>query len=511
LTLEIKLILGVFNSGEHMKLWKNGVFHTMCQEDEKHHQMGTHQGYIIGFDDALLGLSFDEEIDLEGAHVYPGFVDAHLHILGYGQMLSRILLHGKQASEVIHLLKQAFQGSLLYAEGYMESGITKDDLNQISRTIPIYIRHQDYHSLTVNDAVLNQLNYTSDTGVITEDIAQKAIDLIPKYSIDALKTLLKDAIKHLYQYGVTGGHSDDLYYFNGFHDTVLVFEEVLKIHPFRTHLLMHHHTVKDYEASKRIWMDQSIYLQLGAVKMFYDGTISSETALMVHPYRNRETYGMRVNDPIQFVSYIKYARSLGLTVAVHVIGDQGLDESIDILKNYPPKKGQIDRLIHTPYVKKETLLKLKGMPLSIDIQPQFLSSDLPWALDKFTVAPDLMFPWKSLMETGLCISGSSDAPVEIPNPLLGIHAAVFRRSRHDGKVYFPEESLTRFEAIKLYTTYAHIQSMKDDRGYLKPGYIADMTVTRDDLMMMEESKFFIDQVVMTIINEQIVYRDTHKS
>lgn len=494
-----------------MKLWKNGIFHTMRNRDEIYHKMGTHQGLIIGFDDDLSHLSFDEEIDLKGAHVYPGFVDAHMHILGYGQMLSRIMLHGLSKLEVIDLLRESFQNRLLYAEGYMEQGVTKHDLNLISRTTPIYIRHNDYHSLTVNDAVLNQLHYLSDTGILTEQIAQQAIDLIPKYSQEELKQILINALSQLYRYGITGGHTDDLYYFNGFKDTVAVFETVLKEMPFRAHLLIHHLTVNDFETSKRQWLDQSPYLQLGAVKLFYDGTVSSKTALMYHPYQESHSQGIRVNEQDQLISYIKYARSLSLTLAIHVIGDRGLDELIEILKKYPPKMGQIDRLIHTPYMKKVTIQKLKGMPLSIDIQPQFLSSDLPWVLNRFSVAPELMFPWKSLLDTGLTISGSSDAPVEIPNPLLGMHAAIFRRSKHDGKVYQPEESLSRFEAVKLYSTYAHIQSMKNNRGYLKQGYIADMTVSKHDLCEMEESMFFEDQIEMTVIDEHIVYSHTHKS
>jgi hypothetical protein len=494
-----------------MKLWKNGVFHTMMTPTDTHHSMATSEGIIIGFDDDLLGMTFDEEIDMQGFHVYPGFVDAHLHLLGYGQMLSRISLKGKTKTEILIDLKNHFNGKLLYAEQYTECGITKDDLNDISKTIPIYLRHNDYHSLTVNDAVLVSLNLSSTSGILTEDIAQQAIDLFPKFSFFELIELLKNALSHLYQFGVTGGHSDDLYYFNGFDETVKVFETVLASMPFRTHLLMHHHTLKDYEESHKPWLDQSNYLQLGAVKLFYDGTISSKTALMYHPYQGSSNHGLRVQSKEQFKSTIRYARRLGLPVAVHVIGDLGLDELITVLKEFPPRSGVLDRLIHTPYMRKDTLKRLKDMPLSIDIQPQFLSSDLPWSLDRFSKIPELCFPWKSLLAEGITVSGSSDAPVEIPNPLLGMHAAIFRRSSHDQNIYFPEESLSRFDAAKLYTTTSQIQSLKMNRGLLKQDYIADMTVTRLDVLTMEEKEFFQDQIQMTVIDEQIVYRRLHKS
>jgi predicted amidohydrolase YtcJ len=489
-----------------MILWKNGIFHTMEKKETVYHSMATNQGLIVGFDDEICHLEFDQVIDLKKAHVYPGFVDAHMHLLGYGQMLSRPNVTGiTDTSEIINHLKLLFKGQKLFVEGYFESGITKRDLNMISSDVPIVMRHNDYHSLTVNDAVLNQMGLSHPTGVLTEDDAQRAMDSFPKYTHEELKALLKTSIESLYRYGITGAHSDDLFFSNGFHDTVKVFEDVLRSTPFRAHLLIHHHVVSDYVRSQRPFLDQSKYLQLGAVKMFYDGTLSSKTALMHAPYAGTNQHGVNVNGYAQFVSYVKEARSHHLPVAIHVIGDQGLDEVIDILIAYPPTKGRLDRLIHTPWVMTSSLEKLKKLPISIDIQPQFLSSDLPWALSYLSKTPDLCFPWKTLAASGVNLAGSSDAPVEIPNPLLGIHAAVMRTSRHDGKVYFEHEKVTRFEAIQMYTIQANYNSEKSNRGLLKKGYIADLSVFKNDLLSMHPDQFLKDQVVMTVVDEVICY------
>ena len=71
-----------------MILWKNAIIHTLEDEFITHHQMATDQGLIIGFDDEIKNLKFDQEIDLNQNHVYPGFVDSHMHLLGYGKKLS---------------------------------------------------------------------------------------------------------------------------------------------------------------------------------------------------------------------------------------------------------------------------------------------------------------------------------------------------------------------------------------------------------------------------------------
>ena len=489
-----------------MKLWKNGFFHTMEDPQKTYHAMATDHGLIIGFDEDIKDLEFDREIDLNKAHVYPGFVDAHLHLLGYGQkLLHPNFSHLKDKDEMLVELKKLFKNEKLFVEGYRECGITKDDLNQISTEHPILLRHNDYHSLTVNDQVLKLSNIIHDTGVLTEEVAQKAMDSFPKYKQKEVEKILTLSLKSLYKYGITGGHSDDLYYFNGFDETVSVFENVLDKFPFRAHLLMHHMTIDDFKKSGRTFLDQTYYLQLGAVKMFYDGTVSSKTALMKKPYKNSNNFGQNVNGKEAFIEIVKKARSYHLPIAVHVIGDQGLDEVIEIIKQYPPKMYHHDRLIHTPWISKDTLEELKTLRVSLDIQPQFLSSDLPWALDFFSETPDLVFPWKTLLEAGLNLAGSSDAPVEIPNPLLGIHAAVFRESSNDGKAYFTEESLTRFEAISMYTIGANYSTEHRNRGYLKVGYVADLSIFKHDLMSMHPSKFKEDIFEMTVIDERIVY------
>jgi predicted amidohydrolase YtcJ len=148
---------------------------------------------------------------------------------------------------------------------------------------------------------------------------------------------------------------------------------------------------------------------------------------------------------------------------------------------------------------------MKGLDAVLDIQPQFLSTDLPWALDFLETPPPYIFPWKTLLEAGLIQAGSSDAPVEIPNPLLGIHAAIFRKSDHDNKIYQEGEKLSYFEAISLYTKGANYPTYHHNRGFLKKGFIADLTMFTQNLFTLHENEFKKDLVYMTVVDEHIVY------
>lgn len=490
-----------------MKCYVNGIMHSMISEDHIYHQMATENGKIVAFDDEVVLSSCDEIIDLNKGHLYPGFVDAHLHMIGYGEYLKMIHLSGLDSKEKVinHLLKYKHQPFLM-GLGYLDMGITKHDLDLYFKDTVVLLRHNDYHSLTLNSKALDMFQIIDETGILKEESATYVMQRLPKHEFDDLKEMLEKSIKKLHAFGITGGHTDDLYYYNGFNETYRVFDDVLTKYPFRAHLLMHHQVIDDFIASKKPWGIQTPYLELGAVKMFYDGTISSKTALMFSPYLENNHHGEVVMGRENFREALIKARKLSLPVAIHVIGDLGLHEVCELLIKYPPKQGLKDRIIHAPWAMEETLSIMKGLPLTYDIQPQFLSSDLPRAFSYFSKKPDHIFPWKTYLKNQLILSGSSDAPVEIPNPLLGIKDAIYRKSSSDQRSYITEESLSHYEAIKLYTTFSHAQSLVQPRGYLKIGYLADFTVFDQDLLELQETDFDKPHVTMTIVDEKTVYK-----
>jgi predicted amidohydrolase YtcJ len=485
-----------------MKLWKSGIIHTLTEQKDIYNIL-TDQGHIVGLN-VDESKPYDEVIDLGGKHVYPGFVDAHLHLIGYGQFLSRLdLTHIQNKSKALDVLKIQNIEDYLIVDGYHEwVGITKLDLNEINQYKPIILRHHDFHAVTVNDIVLNALNLTSESGILREEVARQVLNHYTHVSNQTLENYLETALKRLYKYGITGGHSDDLFYFNGYKDTLHVFLNVLKKMPFRAHLLVHHEVLDDYVKSP--YFDHlSPYLELKGVKVFYDGTMSSKTALMHDGYQNTTSKGLKTTP--NFIEIVKKVRYYGLTLAVHVIGDAGLDELIDILIEYPPQNNQKDRVIHAPWVSEYGMNMLKSMPVTIDIQPQFLSSDFPEALTIFKSLPPYVFPWKTMLENGLVLSFSSDAPVETPNPLLGILDSTERVAK-DGKVYQPDERISRLDAIKGYTIYANAQNQIQNRGLIAIGQVADFTVFEVDLEKTESTTLKEDIVCMTVIDEHIVYQ-----
>ncbi|MBE0791525.1 amidohydrolase family protein, partial [Escherichia coli] len=150
----------------------------------------------------------------------------------------------------------------------------------------------------------------------------------------------------------------------------------------RAHLLVHHAELAAFSASNESFVSGDAFLELGAMKIFYDGTVGSRTALMSAGYAdNPNEKGLQIHSDQAFEDLVKAARKAGLPVAIHILGDQAFANVIRTLRANPPKEGQYDRLIHTPWLTEALIEEATGLPVLFDIQPQFMASDLPWALE----------------------------------------------------------------------------------------------------------------------------------
>ncbi|MFA5560278.1 MAG: amidohydrolase [Acholeplasmataceae bacterium] len=487
-----------------MILWHNATFHTLDENQPNASEMITNNGRIVEIGDNLNRESVTKAVDLNNTHVYPGFVDSHLHIIGYGQKLNRFDVTGiTNKKELLAFLReQQTAHSFIFAEGYQNLGVTALEIDSVVNDKWVLLRHRDYHALTVNTKVIEDLNLNSATGILLETAAEDVIKKMPSYTQLEIEKMLETSISHLYRFGLTGGHSDDMRYFNGYHSTIEAYKTVLAKTPFRVNLLLAHEELDNYEKDEQAVIDENI--RLDATKLFFDGTFGSKTALMFDPYRNSNDCGVRIFKEGALVDLIKRIRLLELTVAVHVIGDKGLDELLTVLKKYPPKQGQFDRIIHASALAQKTIDDYSPMPIMIDAQPQFLVSDLPEIKDNFSKIPQYLYPFKTYQDLKITLAFGSDAPIEEPNPLLGIYAAVTRTGK-DNKIYNENERITRYEAILGYTVNAAKIGNSTNSGKLKVGYRADLSAFKLDLLKAPIEELLRDQVYLTVINEQIVY------
>ncbi|MRH42846.1 amidohydrolase family protein [Aquibacillus halophilus] len=525
-------------------LWYGGKIYTMKSEEDQVEAVFTNKGFIVDtgtFDE--LNNKYRNDInqitDLQGNVMYPGFVDSHLHIIGHGEKLIRLDLSMMTSPEqVLESLKERAKhlsgDEWLIGEGWNENQwedpriIHKSELDEICPNNPMMLTRVCRHAVLANSKAINSANIDrhtedpqggkivrDDNGVAIGyflDTAQELIkEGIPDVSEQYLTSVVKASVDDLLSKGLVGGHSEDLNYYGGFKKTLNAFTNAIdgEDRKFRTNLLVHHEVLDDMENEGLSYNEGTDFIQLGAVKIFSDGALGGRTAWLSEPYEDdQDNYGIAIHNIENLEELVKKVREKGMPIAVHAIGDQAALTVAKLIQRYPLQNGRRDRIIHAQIVNEELIELLKTIDVVLDIQPTFVASDFPWIIERIgSRRVRYAYAWKTLIENGIPCAGGSDAPIEEVNPLLGIEAAVLRRSNIDGGYYNETEQLTVYEAVSLYTKgSAYVISHENDRGQIAPGFTADFTVFNQDLFTIAPEKITTSKVEMTIINEQIVYQ-----
>ncbi|MDP4162019.1 MAG: amidohydrolase [Bacillota bacterium] len=527
------------------KLWFGGTMYTLQDEGQTVEGMYTENGKIVAMGEistleSVYKNKITERIDLQRNTLFPGFVDSHMHLIGHGEKLIRLdLSRFTSKKAVLNAVKEEaerlHEGEWLIGEGWNENlwevpeSIHRHEIDDIVPEHPVVLKRICRHAMIVNTQAMNTAGITETTacptgGVIEKDangtlsglLKDKAQELlltvIPEVSEEYLVRAIDASINDLYSLGLTGAHTEDLHYYGGFERTFKAFKSVIEETgmKFRAHLLVHHEVIDDMVCTGGSFLAGNEWLEFGAMKIFADGALGGRTALLSEPYHDDPTTtGVAIFSQEKLNELVAKAREHEIPVAVHAIGDLAFELILNAIERHPLKGNGRDRLIHAQILREDLLERANKLPLILDIQPRFLASDYPWVIDRIGLERmEYCYAWKSLINAGMHCAGGSDAPIEPADPLLGIHAAVTRTNPEDPakKVYQPEQVLTVYEAISLFTKgSAFAASHEEDRGVLKEGFLADFTIFDRDLMKIPAAEILEARAVMTVIGEEIVY------
>ncbi|QPC47235.1 amidohydrolase [Mangrovibacillus cuniculi] len=525
------------------QLWVNGRFVTMRSEGEEVNAIIIQDDKIIKIGDRkdlepLIEL-YDEIKDCSGQVYYPGFVDSHMHLIGHGESLLTINLSTVSSfQEVITCVKEKVQqvppGEWIIAEGFDEELFydrqkipTKWELDKLSLVHPIVLKRKCRHVFTANTLALQMASIESTsenpmggsydkvngeiTGVMRDRAVDKMLEAMPGKTSEYLTSATRLAIKDAWSKGLVGGHSEDLSYYgnpqNPFQTFIKEVEE--GDFPFRLHLLVHHLAVDKMKELDVLHINNT-YLELGAIKIFVDGSLGGRTALLSTSYKDApSTKGIAVHPKEVLEDLVKRARIEKKNIAVHVIGDQAVGDILEVIEKYPCPPNLLDRLIHVPLLNNELIQRMQVLPIIADIQPSFLPSDSSYLHNRIHEEVHThRFAWKSLLEAGIICAGGSDAPIEDINPLEGIKAAVSRSVYMDGETitYVPTEQLSMYEAISLYTKGSALAIGREkEMGMIAEGYFADFTVFKERLDEIPLQQLTENLHTQTIIGGNIVF------
>lgn len=479
-----------------------------------------------------------EVIDLQGKTVTPGLIDSHLHLSGVAsKFLDLDLADVTSKDELLKRIKAKADktppGKWVTGRGWNENLFpdsqipTLEELDWAAPYSPLFLTRICGHAFLANSQAFEISQYCPEmanpsggtivqdphtkkpTGLILESAAEVIQRNIPEPSYEDLKQAMKQAVALALKHGLTSVHTEDLRYLGGLDQTYQIYDELINEEELglRCNLLVDHTYVNKLIERKMYTGFGNDRLQIGAVKIFADGALGGRTALMSEPYQDdRNNFGFEIHSQESLYHIVSQAKYHNMPVAVHAIGDKALENVLTVLDRFPQSKYR-DRIIHAQILRPDLITCLKRGNRIVDIQPRFVVSDFPWVIDRLGDRRlQHAYIWKTMIDSGITCAGGSDAPVEPIDPLLGIHAAVTRKSPNSDRVRNERERLSISEAIHLFTAGgAYATNEEHVKGTISVGKWADMTVYSQNIFAIHPDELLTTNVEMTIIGGKIQY------
>ncbi|MFX0013217.1 MAG: amidohydrolase [Promethearchaeota archaeon] len=447
----------------------------------------------------------NKQIDLKQKLVLPGLMDAHNHVYYTGWMEYTLQLNRpKSIAELQNKLKDYINetkdesGWIVgfgWDQDYMEDKRypTRYDLDQIARDRPVSLTRGCYHVSVLNSKALEVLNITADTadpegGSIDKDengeptgiLRETALELVdPFIEIKDKKKQKKITLLGLQRclsVGLTTVQTNDASAFD-------IYSELDKEGrlPIRVYLVPMHEEIFERDLSSR--QTKSEFFNVNRLKILADGSLGGHTAALRQPYTDTGKLGQLIFQQKELSKKVKQAKEKGYRVEVHGIGDLAAECVLNAFDEAGLNTRDRPILTHCQVLGKDLIVRMKNKGVIANIQPPMVTTDSLWIEKRLGSTERLRYAyaWKTLIDSGITVAGGSDSPVENPDPLLGLHAAIFRFNPK-GEVWKSEECLTFEEALKIYTEGgAYAIKEENSLGRLEKGYKADFIIVDNDV------------------------------
>jgi predicted amidohydrolase YtcJ len=262
------------------------------------------------------------------------------------------------------------------------------------------------------------------------------------------------------------------------------------------------------------------HLTVRAIKRQMDGALGSRGAWLLAPYADKPDSSGLATEPIAGPDGIeetaKLAMANGFQLCVHAIGDRANREVLDIYERAfaanPGKKDLRWRVEHAQHLSAQDIPRFGKMGVIASMQGIHCTSDAPYVLERLGAAraKEGAYAWQKLMKSGAVVANGTDAPVEDVDPIPNYYASVSRKTK-TGMVFYPDQRMSRMEALKTMTINgAYAAFEENNRGSLKPGKYADVTVLSKDILTIPEDEIPTARVAYTIVGGRVLYSAVDK-
>ena len=494
-------------------------------------------------------------IDLDGRLVVPGFIEGHGHFMDLGRS-KQILDLGAVANweEILALVSEAANqtpsGEWIYGRGWHQEkwdSLPADAVEGVPRNIglslaapgnPVYLTHASGHAAMANQAALDAAGVSDETpdpsggtlvrgpdGRLTGLLRETAQDLVQSAANaqasgrpqEEWELLMRERVRLAAEEALAHG-------ITSFHDAGTTFAVIDLLErleaegalPVRLYVMVMEDNLESLEEMLPQYFMPSQgddYLAVRSIKRQIDGALGSHGAWLLEPYEDLPgTSGLALEPVESFEWAAEVAAKNGFQVNTHAIGTRANREVLDayerVWKRYDLAGGGLRwRIEHAQHIHPQDVPRFGQLGVIAAVQGVHCTSDGPWIPRRLgdERARVTSYVWRDLLRSGALLGNGTDVPVEPIDPIASFYASVTRRMA-DGRDFYPQQAMTRMQALRSYTTNNAYAAFEEEfKGSLAPGKLADLVVLSQDLLTVADEEILDTRVDYTVVGGRVVY------
>ena len=475
------------------------------------------------------------DLDSANTHtfIFPGFNDAHTHLGGAGRTKLNVDLTGVKSlaamlAQIQAAAKEAPPGHWLTGGNWdhtlwdQKVLPTRQDLDKVTGDHPTFLDRIDGHIAIANSAALAAAGINGKTqppqggaidldankeptGILRESAQELVYKVIPPSSHDERRKGDQLAIDDALAHGVTSVQD-----FSNWED-FLVFEEMEKegnLHLRISEWLPFQNSLDELKNMRAHHDANDPLLHTGMLKGFMDGSLGSHTAAMKEPFADDPgNTGLPQFKQDQLNAMALERAQAGFQLGFHAIGDKAAAMALDSYSQNGVSTAARNRIEHAQVVDPADIPRFAKLGVIASMQPNHLLTDMNWAMERLgPKRAAYSYAWKAFLDAGVPLAFGTDYPVEPITPFRGLYAAVTRTNELATKSFFPENKLTRGQALYAYTQgSAYAEFAEKHKGKLAVGYDADFILVDCDLYHIRPSAILSARVLKTFVSGQLAY------
>lgn len=526
-------------------VFTNAKIWTVDKQKPEAEAVAVYDGKIIGVGSSKEMKAFigkhTKVLDMKKKRMLPGFIDNHTHFMSGGFQLQNVdLRYAKDERKFAEIIKKRAQerpgkwitGGDWDHDLWKSAKLpTKELIDTVTGNTPVFVNRYDGHMALVNSYVLKLAGITKDTpnppggtivkdpvtgeptGILKDEAMSPIYQFIPDPTDDEMLNAARLALAEARKYGLTS--IQDMAHNYGVRD-INTYSELNRRGELTARMYCRTFITNwkslAYAGVQAGFGDEMI--TLGSLKAFADGSLGSSTALFSEKFLNEDTYGLPMDVLVdgRLEQWATSADSARLQLCIHAIGDSANGLILDMYERIAKKNKNWDRrfrIEHAQHIHPQDFKRFARLGVIASVQPYHAIDDGRWAEKRIgNERCKTTYAFRTFLDNGVTVCFGTDWTVAPLNPMLGIYAAVTRRTTDganpDG--WFPEQKISVKEAIQCYTlnnAYAAFEENK--KGSITVGKFADFVVLDQDILTIDPVQIENVKVAYTILGGKIVY------